>query len=113
MSTFAVFGMTESYARAHAEKHTSTSEGAIDLSVDEWLEKVQARVERLLKKGPRPRLSTMYDAPIFAEEFIELAKRERHRDLGIKCQVVERDGKGKLRKRWITMEQAREKGLAQ
>lgn len=48
MSTFAVFGRTEHFAREEARKKTPTSVGKTQLTEAQWLEAVERRVEQVM-----------------------------------------------------------------
>lgn len=67
MSTFAVFGMSESWARDEAKETTGTHkmEGAkrVERTIAEWEEAVEAEVARIMASKKSVRLSPMFDAP--------------------------------------------------
>jgi len=63
MSTYAVFGMTEHFAREEARKKTPTSNGRRELTMDEGAEKVEQRVARVMAGKRVVQLSGMFDAP--------------------------------------------------
>ncbi|MEO0437910.1 MAG: hypothetical protein AAF098_13475 [Pseudomonadota bacterium] len=96
MSTFAVFGMTESFAREKAKRTTKRYCNGKHLSESEWLEAVNENAELLIGKSKKvERISQLFDSPQFAEEYIEIAKKQRHRDLHIKAYVFELDSDGR------------------
>jgi len=67
MTTFAVFGMSENWAREEAKEHTPTfkNEGGkrIDLSVSQWEAEVEVQVAKIMAGKKCVRLSPMFDAP--------------------------------------------------
>ena len=67
MTTFAVFGMSESWAREEAEETTSTHKmedgKRIERTIAEWEEAVAAEVARIMASKKSVRLSPMFDAP--------------------------------------------------
>ncbi|CAD5376758.1 conserved hypothetical protein [Pseudomonas sp. OF001] len=96
MSTFAVFGMTEHFAREEAKKKTPAKK-----TMQEWLDAVEARVDQVLE-GPRcVQLSNLFDAPQFAQQYIELLRKSgRCRDLRIRAKVkVERPAEARGKKK--------------
>lgn len=80
MSTFAVFGMTEHFAREEARKKTPTNVGKTQLTEAQWLEAVERRVEQVMAGARVAQLSALYDAPPqFASSSSHCcASRERH-----------------------------------
>lgn len=100
MSTFAVFGMTESHAHAKARKTTKTSVGKRPLSEVEWLEAVDEEANRLMAKGRAQKLSEMFDAPQFAKEFLALARKDKGRGLHIRMRVLEQQEGLKPKATW-------------
>jgi hypothetical protein len=58
MSTFAVFGMTEHFAREEAKKKTPAKK-----TMQEWLDAVEARVDQVLEGSRCVQLSNLFDAP--------------------------------------------------
>ncbi|MEE4460767.1 hypothetical protein V2S84_01230 [Azotobacter chroococcum] len=88
MSTFAVFGMTEHYAREEARKKTPTVVGKIELTEQQWLAAVEARSQKTMNSARVVQLSPMFDAPQFAEQYIELLRKAgKARDLKIRAKV--------------------------
>lgn len=94
MSTFAVYGMTEATALAEARKRTSTIEHGEVLDPETWEQRVRRAVDRILDSKRVKKVSPSYDAPQFAQQFLELARRSRHRDLVIKASMVVKDADG-------------------
>lgn len=97
MSTFVVFGMTKSKAKELAAK--------LAIKKDETPEDRIARV--LAGKATKP-LSEAFDAPQFAKEFLELARRT---DGGIRLsirirKVIGTTKSGKDRMKWVDWEAA-------
>lgn len=103
MSTFAVFGMTRDVAMAEAKKTVKSTRPApknigqkIELTVDEWLHKVCQKADQIMGGGKVKQLSPLFDAPQYAEQFIELARKTlRCRDMHIRAKAVLVDAKGK------------------
>ncbi|SEI91227.1 hypothetical protein SAMN04244579_02424 [Azotobacter beijerinckii] len=88
MSTFAVFGMTEHYAREEAIKNTPTVILKVQLTESQWLEAVERRIEKTMSGTRSVQLSHMFDAPQFAEQYIELLRKAgKARDLKIRAKV--------------------------
>ncbi|MFB8829099.1 hypothetical protein ACE0DR_06240 [Azotobacter sp. CWF10] len=88
MSTFAVFGMAEHYAREEARKNTPTSVGKIELTEQQWLAAVEARAQKTMSSARVVQLSGMFDVPQFAEQYIELLRKAgKARDLKIGAKV--------------------------
>ena len=104
MSTFAVFGMTLDVAKTEARKKTAGTRknpkapgGVEPIPEAEWLELVAKRTEKIMGGGTVRQLSPLFDAPQYAEQFIELARRTlRCRDMQIRAKAVLVDAKGKL-----------------
>lgn len=103
MSTFAVFGMTLDVAMAEARKTVKTTRPdpkrpghKIELSVDDWLIKVTQKAEQIMGGARVKQLSPLFDAPQYAEQFIDLARKgSRCRDMQIRAKAVLVDAKGK------------------
>ena len=100
MTTFAVFGMSESWARDEAKETTSTHkmEGAkrVERTIAEWEEAVEAEVARIMASKKSVRLSPMFDAPQYAQQFMEMARASIVcRDLKIRTKAVLVDAKNK------------------
>ncbi|WP_349569470.1 hypothetical protein [Azotobacter salinestris] len=88
MSTFAVFGMTEHYAREEARKNTPTVVLKVQLTESQWLEAVERRAEKIMGGARVVQLSPMFNAPQFATQYIELLRKAgRCRDLKIRAKV--------------------------
>ncbi|WEJ03547.1 hypothetical protein N2A98_15455 [Pseudomonas sp. FJ2-5-13] len=104
MSTFAVFGMTLDVAMAEARKTVKTTRPdpkrpghKIELSVDDWLYKVAQKAEQIMGGVRVKQLSPLFDAPQYAEHFIELARKgSKCRDMRIKAKRTLVDAQGKL-----------------
>lgn len=96
MSTFAVFGMTEHFAREEAKKKTPAKK-----TMQEWLDAVEARVDQVLEGSRCVQLSNLFDAPQFARQYIELLRKSgRCRDLRIRAKVkVERPAETRGKKK--------------
>ncbi|QOQ76448.1 hypothetical protein IMF22_05155 [Pseudomonas poae] len=103
MSTFAVFGMTLDVAKTEARKKTAGTRknakapgGVEPIPEVEWLELVAKRTEKIMGGGAVRQLSPLFDAPQYAEQFIELARKTlRCRDMQIRAKAVLVDAKGK------------------
>ncbi|WP_148716458.1 hypothetical protein [Chitinolyticbacter meiyuanensis] len=96
MGAFAVFGVTHELAREKAEKlvdkrrASSKTPWTADFYLVELAKETQAQFEKM-----KPlRCSPEYDAPQFANEWKELAKNVKARDLQVRCWDVERDETG-------------------
>ncbi|MGH8335214.1 MAG: hypothetical protein ACRER3_21700 [Pseudomonas fluorescens] len=67
MSTFAVFGMSENWAREEAKEHTPTFKNEngkrIDLTVSQWEAEVELQIAKIMAGKKCVRLSLMFDAP--------------------------------------------------
>lgn len=103
MSTFAVFGMTLDLANTEARKKTSGTRknlkapgGVEPIPEAEWLALVEKRAQKIMGGGTVRQLSPMFDAPQYAEQFIELARKTlKCRDMHIRAKAVLVDAKGK------------------
>ena len=103
MSTFAVFGMTLDLAKTEARKKTSGTRknlkapgGVEPIPEAEWLALVEKRAQKIMGGGTVRQLSPMFDAPQYAEQFIELARKTlKCRDMHIRAKAVLVDAKGK------------------
>ncbi len=100
MSTFAVFGMSENWAREEAKEHTPTfkneSGKRIDLTVSEWEAEVESQIKKIMTGKKCVRLSPMFDAPQYAKQFMEMARASIVcRDLRIRTKAVLVDAKNK------------------
>ncbi|WP_219274050.1 hypothetical protein [Pseudomonas sp. Xaverov 83] len=103
MSTFAVFGMTLDVAKTEARKKTAGTRknpkapgGVEPIPEAEWLELVAKRTEKIMGGAAVRQLSPLFDAPQYAEQFIELARKTlRCRDMQIRAKAVLVDAKGK------------------
>lgn len=80
--------MTEHFAREEARKKTPTTIGKIQLTEAQWLEAVERRIEKTMNGARIVQLSPMFDAPQFAEQYIDLLRRAgQARDLRIRARV--------------------------
>jgi hypothetical protein len=103
MSTFAVFGMTRDVAMAEARRTVKTTRPDpkraghnIELTVDEWMHKVGLRADQIMGGARVKQLSPLFDAPQYAEQFIELARKSgKCRDIRIRTKAVLVDAQGK------------------
>lgn len=103
MSTFAVFGMTRDFATAEAKKKTPATRvnksvpGGIEYLTDaEWLAAVDRAASRMMEGAKVKQLSPLFDAPQFAEQFIQMARKSCDcRDMQIKAKRIITDAAGK------------------
>lgn len=100
MSTFAVFGMSENWAREEAKEQTATYKmdngKMVERTIAEWEQAVEAEVERIMAGKKCVRLSPMFDAPQYAQQFMEMARASIVcRDLKIRTKAVLVDAKNK------------------
>ncbi|WP_024718039.1 hypothetical protein [Pseudomonas putida] len=103
MSTFAVFGMTAAQALADARKSTKNTKPSgkqgvppVEITLEEWLEAVQRNADAIMAGVKVKQLSTLFDTPQHARQFIDLAKKAGAcRDLKIRCKAALLDEKGK------------------
>lgn len=88
MSTYAVFGMARHRAVEIARRRIKTfvvsGPTRVELSASEWEVLVQAEADKIMESDEVVQLSQMLDAPKFAEEFYDIAKRDGARRLHIK-----------------------------
>lgn len=102
MSTFAVFGMTRDVATAEAKKTVKTTRPDpkrnghnIELSIDDWMHKVGVRADQIMASARVKQLSPLFDAPQYAEQFIELARKGgKCRDMRIRAKRTLIDAQG-------------------
>ena len=88
MSTYAVFGMTRHRAVEMAKRQINREiekKGGF-VPEPEWLERVNARADEIMKSDHTIQLSEKFDAPQFAREFLEIAQKYESRQLHIKAQ---------------------------
>ncbi|XSS65366.1 hypothetical protein ACP9OK_10505 [Pseudomonas sp. B11] len=93
MSTFAVFGMTAGVALAEAMKITKTTKPSgkagcppLELTLPEWNEAVEKQAAAIFGGEKVKQLSQLFDAPQYAQQFIELARKAGPcRDLRIRA----------------------------
>lgn len=97
MSVFAVWGMTYAHAFGLAQKKTRTIDKDGDVIPEsEWMKCCHEAAEAIMDGEMIRQLSTKFDAPQFAEEFIAIARRmQRHRDLQIRVWKPLADDKGR------------------
>lgn len=70
--------------------------GVEPVPLAEWLELVEKKTEQIMGGGTVRQLSPLFDAPQYAEQFIELARKTlRSRDLKIRAKAALTDAKGK------------------
>ena len=95
MSTFAVFGMTRHIALQMARKKTSNIVGNTIIPESEWDNRVSAAADAIMSGSKIKQISDAFDAPQFAQEWIDLCRRSGHsRYLHIRAKRVVRDEKG-------------------
>lgn len=92
MSTFAVFGMNEHFAREEAKRKVrdfKIKDGRrIELSMSQWLQAVEDRVVKIMDGKRIAQLSSMFDASQYAADYAErLRKLGRCRDVIIRAKV--------------------------
>lgn len=100
MTTFAVFGMSENWAREEAREQTSTHKiengKRLERTIPEWEAAVEAYVAKIMAGKKCVRLSPMFDAPQYAQQFMEMARKSIVcRDLKIRTKAVLVDAKNK------------------
>lgn len=93
MSTFAVFGMSRAVALRDAYKNTPTTRGngaaVVQMSADEWEDACQRKADKVMAGVKVKQLSQLFDAPQFAEQFIELQRKAGScRDLHIRYKSI-------------------------
>ncbi len=102
MSTFAVFGMTRDVALAEAKKKVKGTRknvkapGGIEpIPMAEWLALVEKKAASIMEGNQVRQLSVLFDAPQYAQQFIELARKTcKCRDMQIKSKAMLTDEKG-------------------
>jgi hypothetical protein len=95
MSTFAVFGMTQHVALADARKSTPTKIAGRQLSAAQWGVAVCRAAEKIMASEKVKQLSPLFDAPQFAEQFIQMARKTGDcRDMKIRAKRVITDAGG-------------------
>lgn len=99
MSTFAVFGMTRDLALDDARKTVKTSRrtplGEQPIPMTEWLALCEKTADQVMAGTKTKQLGPLFDAPQFAEQFIQVARKTlKCRDLHIKAKVTLTDEKG-------------------
>ncbi|WP_460420778.1 hypothetical protein [Pseudomonas sp. ZL2] len=109
MSTFAVFGMTADVALAEARKTTKTTRPSgkagcppLELTLAEWNLAVEQQAAKIMAGEKVKQLSQMFDAPQYAQQFMELARKTgKCRDLRIraKCEITDAEGRPVINKK--------------
>ena len=102
MSTFAVFGMTRDVALAEAKKKVKGTRknlkapgGVEPIPMEEWLALVEKKAANIMEGNQVRQLSVLFDAPQYAHQFIELARKTgKCRDMRIKSKALLVDEKG-------------------
>ncbi|MBD9599358.1 hypothetical protein IB252_05885 [Pseudomonas sp. PDM10] len=92
MSTFAVFGMNEHFAREEAKRKVrdfKIEKGKrVELSMSQWLQAVEDRVVKIMDGKRVAQLSSMFDAPQYAADYAErIRKLGRCRDVIIRAKI--------------------------
>jgi hypothetical protein len=96
MSTFAVFGMTKHVALADARKSTPTKIAGRELNAEQWESAILRAAEKIMASAKVKQLSPLFDAPQYAEQFIQIARMTGNcRDMKIKAKRVITDAGGK------------------
>lgn len=100
MSTFAVFGMTRELALVEARKKVKTTrktpQGEVAIGMSEWLRLCEKRADDIMAGAKTLQLSPLFDAPQYAEQFIEIARKScKCRDMHIKFKGVLKDAIGR------------------
>lgn len=96
MSTFAVFGMTRSAALEIARAKTPAMVKGVIIPESEWVQRAEETADTIMRGKRVKQLSTAYDAPQFADDFLHIALRmETCRDLVVKAKQVVTDATGK------------------
>lgn len=93
MSTFAVFGMTRTFALAEARKKVRTAKGEgrdrVDLTPEQWDQACQAYADKVMAGARVTKLTQPFDAPQFAAHYMNLLKKRGEcRDLSIKANAA-------------------------
>lgn len=99
MTIFAVFGMSENWAREEAREITGTIKVVdgkrIELTIPEWEVAVEAQVAKIMAGKKCVRLSPFFDAPQYAQQFIDMARGSiTCRDMKIRTKAVLVNAKG-------------------
>ncbi|MHC2144553.1 hypothetical protein [Pseudomonas sp. 210_17 TE3656] len=97
MNTFAVFGMTANLALAMARETTKPSRlPTTGLTLAEWNPAVEEQAAKIMAGKKVRQLSQLFDAPQYAEQFVELERKTGEcRDLRIRAKCEITDAKGK------------------
>ncbi|MGH1470133.1 MAG: hypothetical protein ACRBCS_03010 [Cellvibrionaceae bacterium] len=86
MSTFAVFGMTDCYARKLAEKNIPQNINGIPMTLEQTKEAIKKYSSEVMASKKVVRLSQKFDFPQAAKDYINITKAAgcEYRDLHIK-----------------------------
>jgi hypothetical protein len=106
MSTYAVWGMTRHRAIQEAHESVPTHEHMRPIEETEWQKRVGVYADNIMKGSRCIQLSEKFDAPQFASQFLEIARKSESRNLHIKahCYTGEKDPKtGKEVKKWVEL----------
>jgi hypothetical protein len=96
MSTFAVFGMTRAAALEIARAKTPSVVKNVIIPESEWTQRVEQTADAIMSGKRVKQLSAAFDAPQFAEDFLQIARRmESCRDMQVKAKQVVTDANGK------------------
>lgn len=107
MSTFAVFGMTLNVAIAEARNTVQNTKpesvkspgGAwlpVQMTLEEWSAAVNVEAARIMAGRKSKQLSTLFDTPQYALQFLELTRKQcKSRDLRIRAKCVITDAEGR------------------
>lgn len=80
MSTFAVFGMTETYAYEEAKKKVEPLDGKKKITEQEWLVRVAEYVDdQTTIKTRKVKLSGLFSSPAACRDWIDVAKKNREK----------------------------------
>ncbi|RON05189.1 hypothetical protein [Pseudomonas brassicacearum] len=94
--------MTRAVALAEAKKRTKGTRknlqapgGVEQIPLVEWLAMVERKTEQIMGGGTVRQLSPLFDAPQYAQQFIELARKTlKCRDMHIRAKAVMVDAQG-------------------
>lgn len=106
MSTYAVFGMTRPAATEIAKRTINRRIEEIGLFVSEshFWEMVQEESDKIMESGQSVKLSQAFDAPQFAKQYRDMARKLESRDLEIKAYCKSRETSpvtGRPKMHWI------------
>jgi hypothetical protein len=106
MSTYAVWGMTRHRAVLEARERVPTHEHMKPIDETVWIGRVNEYADNIMDGNRCIQLSEKFDAPQFAAEFLEIARKSASRSLHIKahCYTGEKDPKTKKPvKKWVEL----------